>query len=188
MSDDRPRLGSTAALVCVALILASGIAGCYTMLRHPEAGPGRAAEADGCSRCHDRDEPLEVFASPLIDYYGYSSSPWINYYGAPWWHGSAWERCRSCDGSEASPEDPGFVLSGRQGWGRRVRPAATDTAEEDPRTRGAEALLPMPIVSPPAIAPGVPVLPSSPPAQAPVETEKPKEEEKKPERPRGFRR
>jgi hypothetical protein len=180
-SRARTRVGLAAAI-----ILAGAVSGCYTLLRHPApATSASLQESDECLACHTAAEPLDVTVYPWVEYYSHSASPWINYYGSPWWHDYSWERCQECDGSETSPTDSSYVLQGRHGWGRRVR-SNTATADELQRSRAGDALAPLPIISsPPA---GVPVVPARP--AAPATTEEPQEEEKEKSEPRnrGFRR
>lgn len=180
-------------LWALALLAAAALAGCYTMLRHPASGDLAAGDAtDECLRCHESDASLEIETYPWVEYYSYSASPWINYYGAPWWHDVRWERCETCDGTEASTEDPDFVLTGRNGWGRRVRQAGGESAAGRERN---DAFAPLPIVSPPAVAPVV-ARPVSPPAVTPPTgtpagdqpAEDPEPEKTEPPRQRGIRR
>jgi hypothetical protein len=173
------------AALAVSVLLATALAGCYTLMRHP--APAAGASLDGgedCTRCHAEQTPIDVSVYPWVEYYTYSDSPWINYYGAPWWHDTYWERCKQCDGTEASATSEGYVLEGRNGWGRRVRETASASDDAD-RVRSPGGLAPLPILSPPAsggIAPARPAAPDATPKD-------PKEEKEKPEaRKRGIRR
>jgi len=173
------------AALAVAVLLATVLTGCYTLLRHPAPAAGAALDqGEDCTRCHAQQAPIDVSVYPWVEYYTYSDSPWINYYGAPWWHDTYWERCEQCDGTETSPSDAGYVLEGRNGWGRRVRETAGVSDDTD-RTRDPNAFAPLPILSPPSgggIAPARPAAPDAKPKD-------PKEEKEKPEaRKRAIRR
>jgi hypothetical protein len=171
----------------IALALVGAGAGCYTVIRHPQAAqPVDARSDDLCYSCHASSDELDLELDPWAEYYGNSSSPWINYYAAPWWYDSRWEWAAPPAGgapSEAA-EPPRYD---RAGWGRRAR---TPSPSDSLRQRDA-AFPPAPIVSPP------PVAPLSPGTPAPGSTsgnsgntsdeEKKKKESKEPRR-RALRR
>jgi hypothetical protein len=145
--------------LAAALLVASGVAGCYTLLSHPRTD-ATYADADptegSCLRCHAGDS-FDAGAVPWVEHYGYSSYPWINYYGSPWWYESVWywyeDDCRDCPSAEAPPR-----LAGRNAWGRRPR-GGWDT--DDTRERTSSALTPIVGPSPPAPAAAPPAITGS---------------------------
>jgi hypothetical protein len=136
----------------LALALAGVGAGCYTLIRHPQAEQPVDAHADDvCYSCHGSSDELDLDLYPWAEYYSNSSSPWINYYAAPWWYDSRWEWAVPPSGG--APSETAESLSyDRAGWGRRARaPSPSDSL----RQRDA-AFPPAPIVSPPPAAPRSP--------------------------------
>jgi hypothetical protein len=145
-----PRLAETgrSAAFLLALALSGALGACYTAIRHPAAGEPVAARSDEtCYRCHSAGATADPDLYPWGEYYGRSTSPWINYYASPWWYESRWERNPPSSGGHG--EAGAATLSERQGWGRRPRSAA---GSDSLRTRGS-VLPPAPIVSTPPIAP-----------------------------------
>ena len=118
-------------------VLLGSASGCYTMLRHPSPDEGFAAVEDArCQRCHDDGQGEGGDVNSWIDYYAYSSSPWLNYYASPWWHDTEWvlhpipapahaydsatgdatSRSRSSDTGDGEAAADG----GRLTWSRRI--------------------------------------------------------------------
>jgi hypothetical protein len=140
----------------LALALAGAGAGCYTLVRHPQAAePVDAHSDDICYSCHSSSDGLDLDLYPWADYYSHSSSPWINYYAAPWWYDSRWERSAPPAGGAASgtAERP---QSDRAGWGRHAR---SSSLSDSLRRRDA-TFSPAPIVSSPPAAPLSPGTPA----------------------------
>jgi hypothetical protein len=156
--------------LCGLLLVGSALAlgGCYTLLQHPaEAGKPVDVRSDAlCARCHDDDDPPVSDLYPWLEYYSYSTSPWMNYYGTPWWVDSRWEWSAPEDSTGNRP------LAGRLGWGRRPR-----TIENGDSVRIREnPIPPAPVVSAPPVAPP-PVI--SLPAGADTSRPKPTDVDKK---------
>jgi hypothetical protein len=158
--------GRAAALAAL-LALATGLAGCYTMLRHPGAGDLTSGQpAQACARCHASEGGFDQATLPWVAYYGSSSYPWINYYGAPWWYGSRWEPLpESGDAAaegQAAAGMPDRIL-GRWWWnsGTRNSDGGQETRTRDEQSGEAS-------VSParPLPAPRLPI--SAPPPRAAV--------------------
>jgi len=175
--------GRTPALV-LALAVSLALGGCYTLLRHPAAeGPTDARSDEACYRCHSEDDQLDPDIYPWVEYYSSSSSPWINYYGAPWWYDSQWVR-QPVPG-EPEADESQRLPSGRHGWGRHARTLAGGDS-----LRSRDSLLPpSPIVSSPSPAPSIPSVPAqgqSGGSQGSTDDKK-KKEEKEPKR-RALRR
>jgi hypothetical protein len=166
--------------VLLALALAIAGAGCYTLIRHPQSGEPVDARSDEiCYSCHASDDDLDLELYPWADYYSHSSSPWVNYYAAPWWYDARWEWAAPPTGGDnsATSERP---RSDRYGWGRHPR---TATVPDSLRPRD-NSLPPAPIVSTPPVAPLTPAIPTqSPPSgNSGTSDENKKKETKEPQR------
>ncbi len=79
---------ATIAAVVVATLLLSG---CYTMLHHPSSEVAMSEYTGECLRCHTAAGEQISHHRPWVEYYSYSSTPWINYYASPWWIDWTWE-------------------------------------------------------------------------------------------------
>jgi hypothetical protein len=180
--DSRLADCSRPAMILLALALSGALGACYTAVRHPAAGEPVAVRSDEtCYRCHSAGAAADPDLYPWGEYYGQSTSPWINYYASPWWYESRWERNPPSSGEH---EEPGAAtLSDRQGWGRRPRSVA---GSDSLRTRGS-GLPPAPIVSAPPVAPMPSGTPTGQTTGTTPGTGEKKKEEKKLER-RALRR
>lgn len=168
---------------CLGLILALLIAGCYTALNHPRSTALDDAEVSGgCLRCHgDLDDYDDAYAY-WGDYYTHSYSPWINYYDAPWWHNTRWDRCDPCVNAGATPQVSADPLPARPRvtapWRLVRRTDAEDLANDAPDF-SPQLTAPRAHVSAPA-----PIVGSiAPIASSPSQEEPKAEPEKKPSRP-----
>lgn len=143
--------------LAAALAMAAALAGCYTLLQHPRSSdPAMDSNAlsGSCLRCHS-DNSFDAGAVPWVEHYSYSSYPWINYYGSPWWHDTVWhwydDDCRDCPPPETLPQ-----LSGRSAWGRRPRDGWDGEGSRERTSSGlapiASAPAPAPTPAPPAIS------------------------------------
>lgn len=128
-----------------ALLLTSGslLAGCYTVLRHPQVEMQYDEGASDCASCH-ADADLYHFRDPFMDpygYYDYGVTRWYGYYGVPWWYDRYYYYPGTYRGDGRNDDD-------RQVWGRggattpvprvgtapslpRVNAPATETNRED---------------------------------------------------------
>lgn len=157
--------GALAAAALLALLL-GGASGCYTMLRHPSPDEGFAAEEDlRCQRCHDASLEDGGDASSWIDYYAYSTSPWLNYYASPWWYDTEWvltpisppaHAYEPATGPSAGSPPPRHAGDdseasdgGRLTWGRRLLADEPSPHDQMERTTSSSA----PIVTAPSPTP-----------------------------------
>jgi len=143
-------------VIVAALALAGAGAGCYTLIRHPRAAEPVDAHADDiCYSCHSSSDELDLDVYPWADYYGHSSSPWINYYAAPWWYDSHWEYHAPPAGGAPSGTEADS-RSARAGWGRQARSSSLSDS-----VRQRESVFPpAPIVSSPPVPPVSPGTPA----------------------------
>ncbi|MBD3237290.1 MAG: hypothetical protein GF330_11335 [Candidatus Eisenbacteria bacterium] len=160
MAGEKGQPMSRALTAVLALGLACGLVGCYTMLQHPQIQSqevqAHATPSGSCLRCHT-ESSFASGAVPWVEYYGASTYPWINYYGSPWWYDSVWhwvdDDCVDCPPAEERSE-----LSGRIGWGRRPRGGWSAERERERVSSGlapiSGAPAPAPVASPPAISSG----------------------------------
>lgn len=160
----------------LALALAGAGAGCYTLIRHPQAAAPIDAHADDeCYACHASSDELDLDLYPWADYYSHSTSPWVNYYAAPWWYDSRWEY-RAPPGGGAPPDAAERSQPDRAGWGRRAR---SSSVSDSLRQRDA-TFAPAPIVSSPPAAPLSPGTAS--PGSTSGDSDRPTDEQKKEKR------
>lgn len=168
-------------VVLLALALAGAGAGCYTLVRHPQAAEPVDAHADDiCYSCHSSSDELDLELYPWADYYSHSSSPWINYYAAPWWYDSRWEWSAPQAGG-AAPQAAEGSSSDRAGWGRQVR----SSSSSDSLRRRDAVFSPAPIVSSPPsapLSPGTPAQGSTSGNSGTSSDEQKKKETKEPQR------
>ncbi len=146
--------------------------GCYTLLRHPSPEEGFAATQDtSCERCHSATSQGNLDGTSWVDYYAYSSSPWLNYYASPWWYDNEWYHDAHLvhspggssggggqaarDGARGEQEDD--APAGRLAWGRRLMADEPSPHDRMDRTTGSSApIIPAPTI-PAASAPGTTV-------------------------------
>ena len=168
-------------VMMLALALAVAGAGCYTLIRHPQAAESVDAHSDDiCYSCHTSSDELDLELYPWADYYSHSSSPWINYYAAPWWFDSRWEY--SAPPAGGAPSDAAeSPRSDRAGWGRHAR---SSSLSDSLRRRDA-VFPPAPIVSSPPTtppSPGTPAQGSTSGSSGNTSDEQKKKEPKEPQR------
>ncbi|MFC1799483.1 hypothetical protein ACFL2Z_01035 [Candidatus Eisenbacteria bacterium] len=103
-------------LILLAVLIGIGLAGCYTMLSHPNVGMETAVHGGGhhCSECHTGND---YYYNNYPYYYdSYWRHPrWWSYYGSPWWYYDDWYSDDG-DGGEQLPVDRSRY------WDPRERP------------------------------------------------------------------
>jgi len=76
-----------ATLLAAVLIIAIGLSGCYTLLKHPRVAESEPQEDySNCAACHGQF----VHPSPYDMYY--YRGVWSEYYFFPWWYNTYWEK------------------------------------------------------------------------------------------------
>jgi hypothetical protein len=101
------------ALFLLLLVLGTGL-GCYTMLRHPQAGDFVSEEpGTSCVDCHSGPEYSHWTDPYYSSTYGYSPSLWGAYYAQPWWYDQYWYPPPSGSGGGAP-----LPTGGRNAWDR----------------------------------------------------------------------
>lgn len=125
-----------------------GASGCYTRLSHPPHQEDMASsESSGtCTRCHAERLAESQDGSSWVDYYSYSSSPWLNYYASPWWYESEWVHC---DWEYSEPTRSRWVAgekepAGRLAWGRRITAEGDSPHDDIDRTTSSAPQIPAP--------------------------------------------
>lgn len=119
------------------------LAGCYTMLTHPQAeltAGGHGEDYGDCASCHATGFEKPVYSDPYLHY----SDVWWSYYGCPWWVvdcGSGIEGSGQYGGGGAAEDgdDParGRFIGGRGGAVSGFRAAPPPMS--GPRTVGVGA-------------------------------------------------
>jgi len=74
------RAQQSVAAAILLVVLAGSLAGCYTLLKHPDAA--EAPEYDDfsrCAECHESYSSVMPFRSAYV-------GPWWDYYELPWWY------------------------------------------------------------------------------------------------------
>jgi len=144
LSQRHVRLVGLMALV----LIAWGGSGCYTRLSHPAHQEDLASSeaAGSCTRCHAERLEESQDGSSWVDYYSYSSSPWLNYYASPWWYESEWVHCNwEC----SEPTQSRWVAgekepTGRLAWGRRLTADGNSPHDDIDRTTSSAPNIPAP--------------------------------------------
>jgi len=123
-----------AGLLPVALLLA----GCYTVLRHPQVADREPQEVrnERCVACHS-DSDLDDIEYGLHRYgyrHGYGYSPWERYYYNPWWYDDLWYWSPGGGGVSGGgpPAPPGTRVQEGEGL-RNDRPPVLRRGEQPPR-------------------------------------------------------
>lgn len=154
--------------ICLLLLLLSSmvfVSGCYTVLKHPEGAMlvDEYQNRKSCGDCHDatwfyHQDPYWYGANYYGTYYPYG---WYDYYSRPWWYDDYWYYGGYGEGGR------NVETGGRHMW-------STPTLRP-----------PDNISMPPAMKVPQGTPPSAPSGkQAPTQSTKPREEEKKPEKKR----
>jgi len=105
-------------VVLVAVLVCAGLAGCYTMLSHPNVGMETAVHGEG-RRCSDCHTGADYYANSYPYYYdSYWRYPrWWSYYCSPWWW---YNQDGNYDNGGGGTQLP---VSRSQYWDARERPA-----------------------------------------------------------------
>ncbi len=80
-------------LLVAALLSATVLSGCYTLLKHPRLAQMDYQRPDDkrCANCHSSAEVWSFNHTPgTPTYVGYSGK-WADYYDIPWWYQRVWD-------------------------------------------------------------------------------------------------
>lgn len=150
------------------LALGTLIAGCYTVLSHPSSEIAQEEEiSGGCLRCHGT---LDDYPDPY-PYYADSYRPWINYYDAPWWYDTRWDRYDR-DVVQPTPETKPVRPRVTAAWRPVAREDNEDLADEGPDFSPQLTAPRAPATAPVSTTSGVAPIASQPSEPKSVEPEK----------------
>ncbi|MCK4774104.1 MAG: hypothetical protein KAT30_04940 [Candidatus Krumholzibacteria bacterium] len=80
-------------LLVAALLSATVLSGCYTLLKHPRLAHMDYQRPDDkrCANCHSSEEIWSFNHAPGTPSYAGYSGKWADYYDIPWWYQRVWD-------------------------------------------------------------------------------------------------